>query len=88
MIRWTDYMKFRLELRGFDPAKIEQILRFSDERYIDAATGRFIAVGRHQNVLVMIPYEQFGNEIVPVTAHTTSREQINMRVRSGRLSHE
>ena len=81
-------MRFRLELRGFDPASIEQILRFSDERYVDTATGRVIAVGRHQDVLVMIPYERFGKENVPVTVHATSREQINMRVRSGRLSHE
>ena len=88
MIRWTDYMNYRLELRGFAPANIEQILRFSSERYIDAMTGRLIAVGRHEDVLVMVPYEIHGDDIVPITVHTTSREQINMLVKSGRLSHE
>jgi len=34
-IVWTDYMKYRANLRGFDLAKIEDILRYSTERYFD-----------------------------------------------------
>ena len=29
-IIWTDYMKYRARLRGFDLAKIEHIVRYSD----------------------------------------------------------
>jgi len=56
-IVWTDYMKYRARLRGFDLAKIEEIVRHSSERYFDIATGRHVAVGRHGKILVVIPYE-------------------------------
>ena len=45
-IVWTDYVKYRVRLRGFDLAAIEHIVRHSAERYVDTATGRLIAVGR------------------------------------------
>ena len=45
MIRWTGYMRYRAELRGFDLGRREEILRFGDERYLDASTGRRVAVG-------------------------------------------
>ena len=32
---WSDYIKYRIDLRGFNLSKIEEILRFSDERYFD-----------------------------------------------------
>ena len=35
-IVWTDYMEYRARLRGFDLAKVEQIVRYSGERYVDA----------------------------------------------------
>lgn len=85
---WSEYMQYRLRLRGFDSAAAEHILRYSSERFIDTATGRSVAVGRHEKLLVMIPYEKKGNTILPVTIHTTSRQQINARVRSGRLQNE
>jgi hypothetical protein len=87
-IIWTDYMRYRLSLRGFDIAKVEQILRYSEERYIDATTRRLVAVGRHDRRLVMIPYEHEGNTLTPVTIHVTSRQQINFRVKSGRFRNE
>lgn len=31
-IVWTDYMKYRLSLRGYDLATVEKILRYSTER--------------------------------------------------------
>lgn len=88
VIVWTDYMIYRLGLRGYDIATVEQIVRYSSERYVDIATGRTIAIGRHDNLLVMIPYEMNGNTLTPVTIHATNRQQINSRIKSGRFSNE
>jgi hypothetical protein len=86
-IIWTEYLKYRSNLRGFDIQKIEDILRYSDEKYFDNATYRMVAVGNHNNQLVMIPYEKSSNnEIIPVTIHATSRQQINYRLKSGRFT--
>ena len=87
-IAWTDYMVYRAKLRGFDLARIEQIVRYSAERYVDTLTGRFIAVGRIDDVLVMIPYETESSTITPVTVHATTRQQINLRLRTGRFANE
>ncbi len=81
-------MKYRLKLRGYDDATVERILRYSSERYVDTVTGRIVAIGRHMNHLVMIPYEQKGGTLTPVTIHATNRQQINSRLNSGRLSNE
>lgn len=51
-IEWSDYMKYRINLRGFNLKKIENILRYSDERYFDTITQRNIAIGRHDRLLV------------------------------------
>lgn len=84
----TEYMKYRLVLRGYDLATVQQIVRYSSERYVDAATGREVVIGRHGRLLVMIPYERKGNILTPVTIHATTRQQINSRLRSGRLRNE
>ena len=34
-IVWTEYMKYRLGLRGYNLATVENILRYSSERYVD-----------------------------------------------------
>ena len=52
---WTDYLKYRAELRGFDLAGIEEILKSSKEHYIDTATDRRIAVGQCGKTLVLVP---------------------------------
>ena len=44
---WTDYMVYRASMRGFDLARIEDIVRYSDERYAGNATGRLVVVGKH-----------------------------------------
>ena len=86
---WSDYIKYRIDLRGFNLSKIEEILRFSDERYFDTATQRMVAVGRHDKMLVMIPYDISEKEsekiITPVTVHATTRQQIKFRLSSGRF---
>jgi hypothetical protein len=84
-IVWTQYMKYRMSLRGYDPEIVENLLRYSSERYIDTVTGRAVVVGRHENLLVMIPYERNDEELTPVTIHSTNRQQINSRLRSMRL---
>ena len=88
MIIWTDYMKYRAQVREFDLPEVERILRYGQERYLDVSSGRRVVIGHHGNVLVMIPYEQDGEAITPVTIHATSRQQIAFRLRSGRFSYE
>jgi hypothetical protein len=85
---FSEYLKYRAETRGYDLGEIEDILRSSTERYLDTITNRMIAIGRHDKRLVMIPYEISKNFIKPVTIHATSRQQINFRLKTGRLKNE
>jgi len=87
-IIWTDYLLYRARIRGFNLFEIERILRYSTERYFDADSGRHIAVGRHLDNLVLIPYDIDDKEICPITIHATSRKQINFRLKTGRFIHE
>ena len=87
-IVWTDYMQHRARLRGFDLAKIEQIVRYSPERYFDTATERAVAVGRDDDILVMVPYEARGRTLAPITVHATTRQQISFRLKTGRFTNE
>ena len=48
-IVWSDYVNFRAAQRGYDLTKIEEIVRYSGERYYDTATHRVVVVGRHDN---------------------------------------
>jgi len=43
-----------------------------------------IAVGRHDDRLAMVPYEEKEDTITPVTIHVTTRHQINFRPTTGR----
>ena len=76
LIRWSDYIKYRAELRGFELTKIEHILRYSEERYFDTATRRMIAVGKHDDILVIVPYEELENTLIPITIHAIMRQQV------------
>jgi hypothetical protein len=87
-IVWTDYIQHRARLRGFDLAKIEQIVRYSPERYLDTVTGRAVAVGRHDDVLIVVPYEASGRSLTPITVHATTRQQISFRLKTGRFTNE
>lgn len=87
-VAWTDYMRYRAVLRGFDLVRIEEVVRYSPERYVDNATGRLVAVGRHLDGLMMVPYELESDVIRPVTVHATPRAQIDARIKSGRFTHE
>ena len=82
-ILWTDYLRHRALIRRVDLAVIEHILRFSSERYVDTVTHRMVAVGRHGSLLVMVPYEQEHDTVTPITVHATTRQQINVRLRTG-----
>lgn len=84
-IEWTDYMRFRIQTRGYDLAGLEHILVHSTERYFDTATQRYVIVGRFRESLVLIPFEYHEDRIVPITVHATTRQQVNFRVRTGRL---
>jgi DNA-directed RNA polymerase subunit K/omega len=86
MIVWTDYIRYRARLRGFDLARIEQIVRYSAERYFDTVTGRRIVVGRHDRELVVIAYEEIEEVITPVTIHATTHQQVSFRLRTGRFT--
>ncbi len=88
MIIWTNYIQYRAKLRGFDLTRLEQIMTRSTERYYDTETGRVIVVGHYGNALVMIPCDVNESGITPVTVHTTTRQQINFRIKTGRLTNE
>ena len=81
-------MKYKARLRGFDLVKIEAIVRYSTERYLDTETGRWVAIGHHDNQLVVIPYEVCQDSVTPITIHTTTRQQIRFRVTTGRYTLE
>jgi hypothetical protein len=87
-IVWTEYLKFKAKQRGFDFDKIEDIVRYSSERYYDVITGRRIAVGRHDDNLVIIPYESDEMSMMPITIHITTRQQVNFRIKTGRFTNE
>ncbi len=47
-----------------------------------------IAVGKHDNRLVIIPYEKNVDSIMPITIHATTRQQLKFRLKTGRFIHE
>jgi hypothetical protein len=85
---FTEYFRFRAELRSYSLAVIERLLRESPERYFDTESRRHIVVGRHDERLVMVAYERDGLSVRAVTVHAVSRQQVRLRVNSGRLKHE
>jgi len=85
---WTDYMKYKSSLRGFDLEEVEIIVRYSTERYFDTETVRWIVIGRHDNRFVAIPYEAHQDTITPITIHTVTRQQIQFRIKTGRYTFE
>ena len=88
IIIWTDYIKYKAKLRGFDIAKIEDILRYSTERYFDTTTLRSVVIGKHHNQLTAIPYQINGKEIIPITIHAITRQQIKFHINTGRFINE
>jgi RNA:NAD 2'-phosphotransferase (TPT1/KptA family) len=84
-IVWTEYLRHRARVRGFDLAVIEHIVRFASERYFDVDTRRMVAIGRHRRSLVLIPYDEDEQTMTPVTIHATTRQQLIFRLQQGRL---
>ena len=87
-IIWTEYLQYRSLIRGYDLSTIEQIIKYSQERYFDTESQRLIAIGKHNNQIAAIPYEESENFITPITIHLTTRQQINFRIRTGRYTNE
>ena len=87
-VEWTDYMKYKARLRGFDLARIEEIVKHSVERYFDTETGRRVVIGHHDRMLVIVPYEVNQGLITPITIHATTRQQIRFRIQTGRYTFE
>jgi len=65
-IHFTEYLQYRAKIRGFDLKQLEDILRYSPERYYDTETGRSIVVGKYQDKLILIPYEKNKSNITPI----------------------
>jgi hypothetical protein len=84
----SKYVQYRCETRNFDAKIIEEIVRYSTERYMDTETNRKVVVGKHMKILALVPYEENENEIRPVTVHATSRQQIKFRLNTGRYIYE
>ena len=87
-INWTEYLRYRADIRGYNLLVIEDIIRYSKERYFDISTRRMVAIGKHDERTVIIPYEETPGIITPVTIHAITRQQIKYRIKSGRLLHE
>ena len=85
---WSDYIRYKIKIRNFDLTKIDKILKSTSERYFDTLTRRLIAIGKHDNILIMIPHEIKGEIIYPITIHATTRQQINFRLKTGRFVYE
>ena len=84
-IQWPEYMLYRMKERGYEASKVEDIIRHSAERYTDTQTRRTVIVGRHDELLVLIPIEVEGSAIIPITVHAITRQQIRFRLQSGRF---
>jgi hypothetical protein len=82
---WTEYLEHRARMRGFPLATIEKIVRFSEERYLDTVTQRMVAIGSDGRRMLMIPYELEDDILTPITVHATTRQQIHLRVQTGRF---
>jgi hypothetical protein len=82
---WTEYLKHRARTRGFALPAIEDIVRFSKERYFDTVTQRMVAIGHDGSRMIMVPYEQEIDTLTPVTVHATTRQQTDLRLRTGRF---
>ena len=76
---------YRCNARGFELHRIEDIVRFSSERYTDTETERKVVVGNHNALLVLIPYEEDELYIKPITVHAITRKQIRFRPNTGRF---
>ena len=76
-------MKYRASLRGFDLAKIEEIVRHSAERYFDTETGRRVVIGRYDRILVMIEWHGLKQKVVVETPVITTFRSIIARARLG-----
>lgn len=85
---WTQYLRYRAELRGYDIKLLESIIRHSSERYYDTETGRSIVIGRHLKQVVMMPYEVCDDFVTPITVHPVTRQQIRFRLQTGRFTNE
>jgi hypothetical protein len=87
-IVWTNYMQYRAKIRGYDLKRLEEIVTGSTERYFDIETGTAVIVGRYDKKLVLIPFEVSEDRVTPITVHATTRQQINLRLRTGRFINE
>jgi hypothetical protein len=81
-------MRYRAKMRGIDLEKLEQVVAHSPERYYDTETGRSVVIGRHGKDLIILPYETAEGVITPVTVHMITHQQVNFRLKTGRLISE
>ncbi len=87
-IRYTEYMRDRMEFRHVSQEVVESVLLTAIEHYFDIGTGRFMAVqrvryqGRYQRLVVA--YEEQENEITAVTVHTVTKRQVQARIQRQR----
>ena len=82
----SNYLQYRAAQRGFDLERVEEIVRFESERYVDMDSGRRVVVGRQKAALLLIPYDEDEATITPVTVHVTTRKQIRFRLSTGRFA--
>ena len=87
-IRYTEYMRDRMEFRRVPRQVVESILHTAIERYLDIETGRFMAVRRvrYQGSYkrLVVAYEEQGNEMTAITVHTVTKRQVQARIQRQR----
>jgi len=87
-IRFSSHLMDRLRRRAIDDEIPLAILENPIETLYDAKTEYEIALGegffRGKRRLFMVAYEEFGHEIVVVTAHPLERGDVEKKIRSGR----
>jgi hypothetical protein len=72
----------------------DRIVRFEEDGIecvsdtFDTETGRTVIIGRHSELLVLIPIEAEGATIIPVTVHATTRQQINFGCKPAGFEYE
>lgn len=87
-IRYTEYLRDRMEFRHVPQQVVEEILLTATECYFDIETSRFMAVQRVRYrgsyKRLVVAYEKKGEEMTAVTVHTVTKRQIQARIRRQR----
>ncbi|MFH1347846.1 MAG: hypothetical protein ABIH22_04060 [Candidatus Margulisiibacteriota bacterium] len=87
-IKYSNHLRFRLEIRNIPCDLAKDIYNYSREHYYDTITKYYIAIGaaeykrKHREMAVI--YKEDGEIIEIITVHPLKRGQKDNRVKRGR----